>query len=74
MDSLMLLLGNPTKLKDMKMSFTSLAEHLSESSRFQSNDRPITQLKNSGSLRLIRNEEAADSMIILSKIGRVYIL
>ena len=36
--------------------------------RFQSSDRTITQLKNSGALRLIRNEEAADSIISYQKL------
>ena len=36
--------------------------------RFQSNDRTITQLKYSGSLRLIRNENAADSIISYQKL------
>jgi hypothetical protein len=35
---------------------------------FQSNDRTITQLRNSGSLRLIRNEQAADSIISYQKL------
>ena len=37
------------------------------SGEFQSNDRTITQLKNSGSLRLIRNEQAADSIMSYQK-------
>jgi hypothetical protein len=41
---------------------------LVRTTRFQSTDRTITQLKNSGSLRLIRNEEAADSMISYQKL------
>ena len=36
--------------------------------RFQSNDKTITQLKYSGSLRLIRNENAADSIISYQKL------
>jgi hypothetical protein len=36
--------------------------------RFQSSDRTITQLKNSGALRLIRNEVAADSIISYQKL------
>lgn len=34
---------------------------------FQSNDRTVTQLENSGSLRLIRNEAASDSIISYEK-------
>ncbi|MDE3142546.1 MAG: hypothetical protein KGL19_00230 [Bacteroidota bacterium] len=34
---------------------------------FQSNDRTVTELKNSGSLRLIRNEATADSIISYQK-------
>lgn len=36
--------------------------------RFQTSDRTITQLKNSGALRLIRSEQAADSMISYQKL------
>jgi len=36
--------------------------------RFQNSDRTITQLKNSGALRLIRNEAAADSIIVYQKL------
>lgn len=42
---------------------------------FQSNDRTITQLKNSGSLRLIRNEATADSIISYQKaVEKIYTL
>ena len=34
---------------------------------FQSNDRTVTQLKNSGGLRFIRNEAAADSIVTYEK-------
>jgi hypothetical protein len=35
---------------------------------FQSNDRTITQLKNSGGMRLIRSEQAVDSIIAYQKL------
>ena len=40
-------------------------------SRFQSNDRTVAQLKFSGSLRLIRNEDAADSIISYQKLVEI---
>lgn len=45
-----------------------LGRILVRTTRFQSNDRTITQLKYSGSLRLIRNENAADSIISYQKL------
>jgi len=39
--------------------------------RFQNSDRTITQLKNSGALRLIRNEAVADSIIVYQKLVEV---
>ena len=45
-----------------------LGRLLIRTQRFQSSDRTITQLKNSGSLRLIRNEAAADSIISYQKL------
>jgi hypothetical protein len=67
MDSLMLLLGTQ-QIKGHENELYFFGRTLIRSSRFQSNDRTITQLKNSGSLRLIRNEEAADSMISYQKL------
>ena len=45
-----------------------------EQAGFQSNDRTITQLKFSGSLRLIRNEKAADSIISYQKLDEILFL
>ena len=47
---------------------------LIRTSRFQSNDRTIIQLRNSGSLRLIRNEQAADSMISYQKLVETIVI
>ncbi len=48
--------------------FYYLGRMLLRTKRFQASDRTITQLKNSGALRLIRNEEAADSIISYQKL------
>ncbi|HRG82471.1 MAG TPA: hypothetical protein PLO99_08145 [Chitinophagaceae bacterium] len=62
MDSLMLFLSSgQTKGHENDLYF--FGRTLIRTARFISNDRTITQLKNSGSLRLIRNEQAADSMM-----------
>ncbi len=62
MNSLMYLLSNQ-KIKGNENDLYYFGRMLIRNTRFLSNDRTIIQLKNSGSLRLIRNEEAADSMI-----------
>jgi hypothetical protein len=62
MDSLMNLLETQT-IRGHEKELYFFGRTLIRTSRFQSNDRTITQLKNSGALRLIRNEQAADSMI-----------
>jgi hypothetical protein len=67
MDSLMLLLRT-RQIKGHENELYFFGRTLIRSTRFQSNDRTITQLKNSGSLRLIRNEQAADSMISYQKL------
>jgi hypothetical protein len=51
------------KIKGYESDLYFLGRILVRSNRFQSNDRTITQLKYSGSLRLIRNQAAADSII-----------
>ena len=62
MDSLTLLLrGGQIKGQENKLYF--FGRTLIRTASFISNDRTITQLKNSGSLRLIRKEQAADSMM-----------
>ena len=67
MDSLMFLLSTQ-KIKGYENELYFFGRTLIRTSRFQSNDRTITQLKNSGSLRLIRNEQAADSMMSYQKL------
>jgi len=67
MDSLIILLSTQ-QIKGHENDLYYFGRTLIRSSRFQSNDRTITQLKNSGSLRLIRNEAAADSMMSYQKL------
>ena len=66
-DSLVDLLSEQ-KIKGYESELYYLGRMLARSTRFQSNDRTITQLKFSGSLRLIRNEDAADSIISYQKL------
>jgi hypothetical protein len=56
------------KIKGYESDLYYLGRILVRTTRFQSNDRTVTQLKYSGSLRLIRNEEAADSIIAYQKL------
>jgi hypothetical protein len=67
MDSLMFLFSTQ-QIKGHENEIYFFGRTLIRSMRFQSSDRTITQLKNSGSLRLIRNEQAADSMISYQKL------
>lgn len=62
MDSLMFLLSSQ-KIKGFENDLYFFGRTLIRTLWFRSNDRTITQLKNSGSLRLIRNIQAADSMM-----------
>ena len=66
-DSLIDLLSDQ-KIKGYENELYYLGRMLIRTTRFQSNDRTITQLKFSGSLRLIRNENAADSIISYQKL------
>jgi len=66
LDSLMFLLSSQ-EIKGHESDLYYLGRMLVRTTRFQSTDRTITQLKNSGSLRLIRNEQAADSIISYQK-------
>jgi hypothetical protein len=66
-DSLIDLLGEQ-KIKGYENDLYYLGRTLVRTTRFQSNDRTVTQLKFSGSLRLIRNEDAADSIISYQKL------
>lgn len=56
------------KIKGYESDLYYLGRILVRTTRFQSNDRTVTQLKYSGSLRLIRNEDAADSIIAYQKL------
>ena len=67
MDTFMFLLKSQ-KIKGHENDLYYFGRSFVRGLRFQSNDRTITQLKNSGSLRLIRNEQAADSMIAYQKL------
>lgn len=67
MDSLLLLIKMQT-IKGHENELYYFGRTLIRTAWFRSNDRTITQLKNSGSLRLIRNEQAADSMMSYQKL------
>lgn len=67
LDSLTYLLREQ-KIKGYESELYYLGRLLVRTSRFQSNDRTISQLKSSGTLRLIRNENAADSIISYQKL------
>jgi hypothetical protein len=67
LDSLIYLFGHH-KIKGYENDLYYYGRLLIRTSRFQSNDRTITQLKHSGSLRLISKEQAADSMIAYQKL------
>ena len=66
MDSFMLLLSTQT-IKGHENELYFFGRQVVRTNWFQSKDRTITQLKNSGSLRLIRNEQAADSIMSYQK-------
>ena len=66
LDSFMLLLESQ-KIKGYENSLYYFGRILIRNSTFQSNDRTIRQLKNSGSFRLIRNKQAVDSIISYDK-------
>jgi hypothetical protein len=66
MDSLMFLLENK-QIRGYENALYFFGRIAVRSLRFQSNDRTITQLKNSGALRLIRNKQAADSIMSYQK-------
>jgi hypothetical protein len=66
-DSLIELLSEQ-KIKGYENELYYLGRMLVRTNRFQSNDRTVTQLKFSGSMRLIRNENAADSIIAYQKL------
>jgi hypothetical protein len=66
MDSFMLLLSNQT-IKGHENELYFFGRSLVRSVWFQNNDRTFAQLKNSGALRLIRNEQATDSIMAYQK-------
>ena len=72
LDSLIGLLSEQ-KIKGYENELYYLGRMLVRTTRFQSNDRTITQLRFSGSLRLIRNESAADSIISYQKLVEIII-
>ena len=67
LDSLMMFLETQT-VRGNESDVYYLGRVLIRTKRFQTSDRTITQLKNSGALRLIRNEQAADSIISYQKL------
>jgi hypothetical protein len=67
LDSMMIFLETGT-IKGNENDFYYLGRILIRTRRFQTSDRTITQLRNSGALRLIRNEQAADSIISYQKL------
>jgi hypothetical protein len=67
MDSLLDLLGNQ-KIKGNEGALYYYGRTLIRTKLFLSNDRTLIQLRNSGALRLIKNEAAADSMIAYQKL------
>ncbi len=73
MDSLMLLL-NSQKIKGNESDLYYLGRMLVRSNRLQTADGTITQLKSSGSLRLIRNEQVVDSMMAYQKLVEIIML
>ena len=73
MDSLMLLL-NSQKIKGYESDLYYLSRMLVRSNRLQTADGTITQLKSSGSLRLIRNEQVVDSMMAYQKLVEIIML
>jgi hypothetical protein len=73
-DSLLLLL-NTHQIKGHENDLYYFGRIATRYPIFQSNDRTISQLKNSGSLRLIRNEIMADSIISYQKaVEKIYTL
>lgn len=67
MDSLMLMLSTQN-IKGHENELYYFGRTLVRSVWFQNNDRTFSQLKNSGSLRLIRNKQVADSIMAYQKL------
>ncbi len=70
MDSLMQLLESE-QTKGHENDLYYLGRTLIRTANFISNDRTISQLKNSGSLRLIRSRQVADSMMVYESLVEV---
>ena len=62
MDSLIKLLNKPDPNTDGQSAYY-FGRRITRSTLFQSNDRTIKQLKNSGGLRLIRNQAASNTIM-----------
>ena len=62
MDSLIRLLNSPDPNHDGRSAYY-YGRRVTRSTLFQPNDRTIKQLKNSGGLRLIRNQTASDTIM-----------
>ena len=59
------------KLKGFENELYYYGRLLVRTNRFQSNDRTISQLKHSGSMRLIRNENVTDRIIAYQKLVEI---
>jgi len=71
-DSLILYLNKPNPNQYSQMIYF-WARQLTRSNRFISTDRTIKQLKNSGGLRLIKNQEASDNIMAYDEaVDRLY--
>lgn len=70
LDSLLYFLREQ-KIKGNESEIYYIARLLVRTKRFQSTDRTISQLKSSGSLRLIKNETAVDSIIAYQKLVEI---
>ncbi len=66
LDSFLLMLKSH-QIKGFENTLYYFGRSIIRSISFQSNDRTMTQLLNSGSLRLIRNKEAAEKMMLYKK-------
>ncbi len=66
LDSFLLML-KLHQIKGFENTLYYFGRSIIRSISFQSNDRTMTQLLNSGSLRLIRNKEAAEKMMLYKK-------
>ena len=66
LDSFLLMLKSH-QIKGFENTLYYFGRSIIRSMAFQSNDRTMTQLLNSGSLRLIRNKEAAEKMMLYKK-------